>query len=198
MELSSIVLLCANFLFVIALPFVFFRPEGKWNLMWSITSAPFVIAPLVYVAAWAGMITPLIDTRSAQYTVMVVAGVALSVASICLMFLTLGTHRIPLALWHQKPEDDAPAEIVTWGAYARIRHPFYTSYLLAFAAGVLVVPHWASIALCAFAAVILNYTAAREERRLSQEAGQFGERYRDYMRCTGRFVPRLAGNAHAR
>jgi protein-S-isoprenylcysteine O-methyltransferase Ste14 len=37
----------------------------------------------------------------------------------------------------------------------------------------------------------LNFTAAREERRL--RASEFGQEYLAYMQRTGRFWPKLAG-----
>jgi hypothetical protein len=48
--------------------------------------------------------------------------VVLSAASIALICLTLGTPRIPIALWHQN--GDQPEHIVAYGAYRWIRQPF--------------------------------------------------------------------------
>ncbi len=117
-----------------------------------------------------------------------VAGSALSIG---LIAQTLGTDRIPIALWHQT--DDAPQHIVTWGAYRLIRHPFYTAFLIAFAAALLALPHWLTAALLIYMVVMLNTVAAREERMLS--ASEFGTEYREYCARTGRFVPRL-GRPH--
>jgi protein-S-isoprenylcysteine O-methyltransferase Ste14 len=107
--------------------------------------------------------------------------------SVALLFLRLGTHRVPLALWHQ--ENDAPASIVTHGAYARIRHPFYAAFLLAFVAAVALFPHLGTVLPLCYAAIRLNATAAREERRLA--ASEFGDAYREYLARTGRFLPAL-------
>jgi protein-S-isoprenylcysteine O-methyltransferase Ste14 len=79
---------------------------------------------------------------------------------------------------------------VTWGAYARIRHPFYTSFLLAFVAAVAAFPHPATAACLLYATVALNVTAVREERRLL--ASEYGDAYFDYLQRTGRFLPRMA------
>ena len=78
--------------------------------------------------------------------------------------MAVGANRIPLALWHQ--EDDAPAEIVTWGPYAFVRHPFYTAFLTSLAGGVRIAPTALTVASLVLAAIGLSATARREERRL--------------------------------
>ena len=83
---------------------------------------------------------------------------------------------------------DAPRQLVTWGAYKYVRHPFYASFLLAYAGACLLYPHPAVLAFCAYSAAVLNLTAAKEERRLA--ASEFGDEYRAYMARTGRFFPR--------
>lgn len=109
------------------------------------------------------------------------------VASYCLISYTVGTHRIPLALWHQ--ENDAPKQIVTWGAYKKIRHPFYTSFLTALVASVVAAPNVLTIFSLVYGFVILNMTAAKEEKKLS--SSQYGQEYLDYMKGTGRFIPKV-------
>jgi protein-S-isoprenylcysteine O-methyltransferase Ste14 len=96
-----------------------------------------------------------------------------------------------VALWHQR--DDAPQHIVTWGAYRRIRHPFYAAFLLILAGAFLFAPSLGTAATLAFGALQLNRTAAGEERRLAASA--FGADYRTYVARTGRFLPRLGGAA---
>jgi protein-S-isoprenylcysteine O-methyltransferase Ste14 len=118
-----------------------------------------------------------------------VVAVVLMAGALALGGYTLGTHRRRLALWHQ--DDDAPEHLVEEGPYARIRHPFYTSYLISLSGCVLAAPHGVTAAVLVFVAYRLNRTAAREEARfLASE--RFGARYRTYMRRTGRFLPVLA------
>lgn len=181
-------LFACNLLFIGLLPKIFFRQDGAYNLMWFVTGAPFGLAGAALAAALAGRVSPL-DVGSAEIQVaMTVVGVALSAGSIALIAYTIGTHRVPLALWHQ--DNDAPRSIVTYGAYKRIRHPFYTSFLMCLVGAVLVMPHAATLGCLAYGLAILNHTAAREERRLL--ASEFGGEYRDYLTRTGRFVPRLS------
>jgi protein-S-isoprenylcysteine O-methyltransferase Ste14 len=82
---------------------------------------------------------------------------------------------------------------VTYGAYRWIRHPFYASFLLALFGALVFCPNWATLATFLEGFVILNLTAAREERRLS--SSEFGAEYRDYIQRTGRFWPRLGAGS---
>jgi protein-S-isoprenylcysteine O-methyltransferase Ste14 len=149
-----------------------------------LTMAPLAIAPLLVVLAWYGVLP--VD-QSGLPTVREVLLAVAALASITLVAYTAGTHRIPLSLWHQR--DDAPVEIVNWGPYRRVRHPFYVSYLLALMAVVLVIPSWHSFAVLVIGAVALDLTARREERRLL--ASDLGAQYAAYRELTGRFVPRV-------
>jgi protein-S-isoprenylcysteine O-methyltransferase Ste14 len=166
------------------LPRLFFRRDGRLGLMWWLTALPFFVCPVVLLTAYV-VHTPVMTWPGWQEPRELVAVLA-DTGAIALLFFTLGTHRIPLALWHQ--DNDAPASIVTYGAYRRIRHPFYASFLLTFAGALALFPSWVTLCLLGYAVVVLNQTAAREERRLSTSS--FGAEYREYMARTGRFLPR--------
>ena len=187
MELSSVILVFLNFLFIGALPTVFFK-KGKLTTMWFVTAFPFALPPLFIVLLYLGMLPTFIAFSSYAYQWMMIVGIGLSVASIGLIFLTLGAHRIPLALWHQHHQDDAPIEIVRWGSYKYVRHPFYASFILAAIANVFVTPFWGNIIVLLYIALILNFTAGKEENRLRRDA-KLGDQYQEYMRSTGRFFP---------
>ena len=180
-SISLLVLLLVNFTAIGLLPILFFRRDGSFNLRWIATGAPFFVIPAVLILGWFGVL------EAAPLGAGAAIATVLSAVSIGLIAMTVGTHRIPLALWHQ--DNDAPAEIVTWGPYARVRHPFYTSFLLAFAAATLAFPHLLTAACLIYGAIALTITAAREEKRLS--ASEFGEEYRQYMSVSGRFFPRV-------
>ena len=180
------VVIATNFVVIGLLPIFFFRRDGKFNLRWLATGAPFFVAPLVVVLAYFGAIDVprnIVDVLLATQGLATLA----SLASIGLIAMTVGSHRVPLALWHQ--DNDAPVELVTWGPYAYVRHPFYTSFLLAFLAAAIALPHLLTIGCLVYAGIALTMTAAREERRLA--ASDFGASYNDYMTSTGRFFPRL-------
>jgi len=177
------------FVFVGLLPLVFFV-RGQFTWRWWLTGAPFFVCALSLAAVLADLVVPA-QAAGRWRPVLDIVSVVFAVSSIALVGFTLGTHRIPIALWHQ--EQDAPRHIVTWGAYARIRHPFYAAFLLAFLGAFIVAPHPWTLLTLTYALVVLNLTAAREERRLL--ASEFGREYEGYMRRTGRFVPRWSAAA---
>ncbi len=81
-------------------------------------------------------------------------------------------------------------ELVTRGPYSRIRHPTYTSIIMMALASTLLFLN--IIMFIAFLAIfaIAYKRAVLEENLLASEDG-FGQDYRDYMKKTGRFLPRL-------
>lgn len=172
------------FALIALLPVVFFV-RGQFTWRWWLTGAPFFVCALGLAAVLLGLVVPA-HASGPWRPVLDVVSVVLAAGSIALVAFTLGTHRIPIALWHQ--EQDAPRQVVTWGAYSRIRHPFYAAFLLAFLGAFVVAPHPWTLLTLVYGLVVLNVTAAREEQRLLASA--FGAEYQDYMRRTGRFVPR--------
>lgn len=184
MRAPVLLLITLNFTLIGLLPRIFFRHDGRKNARWWATALPFGVAPAFLIAASAAGLAPL--TPRAWLTAADMACVVLSAASIGMICLTLGTHRIPLALWHQ--DSDAPEYLVTYGAYRWIRHPFYAAFILAFLSAAVFLPHWVTLGTLAYALVTLNMTARREEHRLA--GSSVGSQYRQYLGRTGRFVPR--------
>ncbi len=192
MNAAVLVLLLINFGLIGLLPVLFFRRDGTFNLRWCLTALPFCVAVAMVISGWLGFLSPLLAADSPLLATLQVLAVPLSAASIGLMCMTISAHRVPLALWHQ--DNDDPSEIVTWGPYARVRHPFYSSFLLAFGAVLLLFPHYLTALLLGVAFVSLKTAALREEHRL--EASQFGSTYTQYMAHTGCFVPRVGRTTH--
>jgi protein-S-isoprenylcysteine O-methyltransferase Ste14 len=189
MEFSALFLVVINFIVIGLLPKIFFK-QGRLTLMWLLTAWPYMACPIISCMMYTGWL-PFFDYASAEYLSAISAIVVpLSVFSIAMIFMTVGTHRIPLALWHQKHTDDAPKQIVTWGTYKYIRHPFYSSFILAALTNVLLAPGWLNVAMFVYIFYILNFTASKEERRLASDEN-FGDEYRSYLRSTHRFIPRL-------
>ena len=78
--------------------------------------------------------------------------------------------------------------LITCGPYRYIRHPFYTSYNLAWLAG-LVATAWWPLAVAAAVMAALYERVAREEER-GFAASALGEKYRLYRLRAGRYFPR--------
>lgn len=184
---DAVFLLCMlNLLSIGLLPKIFFRKDGRFNAMWWVTALPFLLCALFLIMVRCGVLSPF-ALRGCRGVADLVA-VCLSAVSIALIGLTLGTHRIPLALWHQ--DDDAPRQLVTYGVYRWIRHPFYAAFLLALLGALACAPHWVTLYTFAHGCVVLTITAVREEQRL--RASAFGAEYESYVQRTGRFWPRLS------
>ncbi len=189
MNLALFVLSFLGFLFMFSLPKIFFRADGKKHLRWWITGAPFGLATIGLWLAWLG-ISPHLAPGATLAAVLDIAGMLATVAAIALIGATLATHRVPLALWHQDGEQNAPMHIVTYGPYGLVRHPFYVSFILLLAGAALIARDMVTLAALPLGVLVLDWTARGEESKLL--ASDLGEEYRRYRARTGRFVPRLA------
>jgi protein-S-isoprenylcysteine O-methyltransferase Ste14 len=79
-------------------------------------------------------------------------------------------------------------QLVTSGPYRWIRHPLYTfgtSFFLSFA---LMADSWFIALMAVLAIVLLSLRLPNEEAHLIEK---FGDEYRDYMRRTGKFLPKI-------
>lgn len=183
--------LCA-FALLGSLPFTFFR-RGRPTIGWWITAAPFFADAALLVAALAGILTPLgLPLRYAS--ALSLAAVPLLASAIAVIGYTIGVHRAPVSMWHQPA--DTPAQLVTCGPYALVRHPFYAAFMLMLLATAAALPHAGTLALLCIGTLQLYRTARREEKRLL--ASPLAARYALYMARTGRFIPRSVRRAPAR
>lgn len=80
------------------------------------------------------------------------------------------------------------ATLITHGPYRGVRHPFYLAFAIAVAANTLITAN-AYLAIFGTAAflVIVARTSIEEQKLIER----FGSDYREYMRRTGRFLPRI-------
>jgi protein-S-isoprenylcysteine O-methyltransferase Ste14 len=112
------------------------------------------------------------------------AGVALGLAS---LGLWTWTHVALGTLWSAQLQLRTHHWVVTFGPYLRIRHPMYTA-VLAWATSLgLVLANWVPIVFAVWVAVILVARVPREEQMMLE---RFGDEYREYMKRTGRFLPK--------
>jgi protein-S-isoprenylcysteine O-methyltransferase Ste14 len=120
--------------------------------------------------------------RRAVGVLLVVAGAALSGASIFLMGRA----------WRIGIDPENRTELAETGPYRWIRHPIYAGWLVMLVGTVVLVPHPLVPVAALVTTVGVLYEAVREERHL---VGTFGERYARYLARTGRFAPRLGRSA---
>ena len=80
------------------------------------------------------------------------------------------------------------AELVTTGPFRWVRHPIYALSVMLMIDTWIVLPTWPMLAVAAAHVVLMHLKAASEERFLLEK---HGEAYAQYVRETGRFLPRL-------
>ena len=179
---SVFFLYICNFLLIGGLPIIFFKP-GQKNIRWLVTALPFFVSALLLIAGYVGVVS---SFQYQSYWPMQtdIIATALGISSNSLIAYTIGTHRVPLHLWHQ--DNDQSDHIVTYGPYEKIRHPFYTSFILSLIGTFVFFPHIISLLMLVYGIVGLILTAQREERNLQKQDGY----YRQYMKRTGRFTPK--------
>lgn len=186
-----VLVLCLLNLGVIALlPRLFFRP-GRLNPAWWLTAAPYAVAGLGVAGGLLGWVDAWSAVPAWTGVVRALAATVLSAGSLWLIGFTVGAHTHPVSLWHQR--DDEPERIIRSGPYRWVRHPFYAAFLAGLGACFFALPAPLTGIALAFGLVQMTRTAMREERRLSNS--RHGAQYRDYMRRTGRFVPRRSRSA---
>ena len=112
------------------------------------------------------------------------AGVALGLAS---LGLWTWTHVALGTLWSAALQLRTHHRVVTSGPYSRIRHPMYTAFLAWATSLGLVIANWVPIVFAVWVAVILVTRVPREEQMMLE---RFGDEYREYMKRTGRFLPK--------
>lgn len=85
------------------------------------------------------------------------------------------------------PVEKRGRKLVTSGAFRRVRHPLYASFLLSFNFGLaLYLDHWIYIVWAVMQFPIWTINVAEEERLMHDV---FGQQYVEYCRRTGRFIP---------
>ena len=81
------------------------------------------------------------------------------------------------------------ATLVTHGPYRWVRHPFYVTTALVMISVTLLTANWLIGFGCLVVLAMLAVRTPKEERVLIE---RFGEKYLDYMKVAGRFVPRIS------
>jgi protein-S-isoprenylcysteine O-methyltransferase Ste14 len=143
------------------------------------------------MALWLSALIYLINPRWMAWSQVVLPGwsrwLGAGIILICLpleywLFSSLGknvTHTVAIRKEHT---------LVKEGPYRWVRHPLYSVGLMLFIGFSLLAANWfiALMMLSIFPFLVLR--TPLEERRLIE---RFGDEYREYMRTTGRFFPRL-------
>ena len=114
------------------------------------------------------------------------AGVGIAVTGFSLLQwaqVTLGRS------WSDTPRMMKEQALITSGPYRSIRHPIYTSFLLILGATLFISSNWL-IGLCWLGMTVLE-VLSRIQFEESLMIEYFGDGYREYMKRTGRLLPKL-------
>lgn len=111
---------------------------------------------------------------------------ALCVFGIYWLFSSIGSGITPVSATRKEHK------LSTSGPYRWVRHPLYTvgsSFYISFG---LMADNWFIAALGILAFILMAIRTPKEEANLIEK---FGDEYREYMKRTGRFLPKLGGNS---
>lgn len=98
------------------------------------------------------------------------------------LFSSIGSSITPVSATR------AEHKLVTHGIYRYVRHPLYIVGSSLFIAFGLMADNWFIMSLGVFAFIAMAIRTPKEEANLIEK---FGDEYREYMKTTGAFLPRL-------
>ena len=109
----------------------------------------------------------------------------LCVAGVFWLFSSIGSGITPTSATRTQHT------LVTGGPYRWIRHPLYTIGSTLFVAFGMMADNWFIMLLGILVFILMAIRTPKEEANL---IAKFGDEYREYMKRTGRFLPKLRSN----
>lgn len=156
------------------------RHERRENFSYRLVAFSFV-PMLIYV------FTPWLDFAHLPFPQWLRwIGVGVAVASTGLYWWA---HQALGRNWSGLLEISRDHSLVTEGPYRSVRHPLYSAFFM-FAIGILLLSaNWLVGTACLAALIYMYLMRVSDEEEMMIE--RFGDSYRQYMRRTGRLLPRL-------
>ena len=102
----------------------------------------------------------------------------------CIISARLALKELHTFPWEPSKLGDG---FVQTGFYARVRHPMYTAVILVFIGYIIWFQSWLAM-ICLIPFILISKFAYDEEKHLLE---RFGKEYKDYMKKTGRFFPKI-------
>ena len=191
-----------TFRFILILGFAVIVPIGAYHRIKSQATGEkldrrqegiFILVTLrpIGIASMIGLVTYMISPALMAWSSVALpnwlrwAGVVLGITGGLLLvvtFRTLGKNLTDTVVTR------AEHTLVTRGPYRWVRHPFYLATALAVVANSLVTANWFLALTGGISFGLLVLRTRIEEKKLIE---RFGEDYNEYMKRTGRFLPRL-------
>jgi protein-S-isoprenylcysteine O-methyltransferase Ste14 len=138
-------------------------------------------SPLIYLLNPSWMAWSRIGLPDEVRWLGVVLGL-LCVAGIYWLFSSIGSGITPTSATRSEHK------LVTQGPYRWVRHPLYTIGASIFLALGMIADNWFIAALGILAFIAMAIRTPKEEANLIEK---FGDDYREYMKHTGRFLPKV-------
>jgi protein-S-isoprenylcysteine O-methyltransferase Ste14 len=110
----------------------------------------------------------------------------LCVIGIYWLFISIGSGITPSSATRKQHT------LVTSGPYRWVRHPLYTVGSSLFISFGMMADNWFIAGLGILTFILMAIRTPKEEANLIEK---FGDEYREYMKRTGRFFPKLGGNS---
>ena len=85
--------------------------------------------------------------------------------------------------------NSAPSKVINSGIFGRIRHPFYSSYIISWLGCALSTTNITAIIIFIVAVTIYVISARREERLML--GSELSDEYINYQKNTGMFIPKF-------
>jgi len=142
-------------------------------------------SPLVYLINPNWMAWSKLGLSESIRWVGVATGI-LSALGIYWLFSSIGTGITPTSATRREHK------LVTHGVYRYIRHPLYTFGTSMFISFGMMADNWFIAALGIFTFILMAIRTPKEEANLIEK---FGDEYREYMKHTGAFFPKVGGNS---
>lgn len=139
------------------------------------------LSPLVYLIRPQWMAWSKLGIPDGYRWIGVALGI-LSTLSIYWLFRSIGTG---ITLTSATREDHV---LATSGPYRWVRHPLYTTGAAFFLSFGLMADNWFIMLLGILSFVLMAVRTPKEEANL---IAKFGDEYREYMKRTGRFLPKI-------
>ena len=144
---------------------------GAWVVTQSILMAAVILLAVIFPGDWTR------TSVSLTGVLLFGAGGYFGIAGI----IVLGRNRTPF------PQPRPGSKLVQHGIYARVRHPLYTSVMLASLGWALI---WQSVAATIAALALAPFFHAKARREEDRLRAQFSD-YDDYARRVPRYLPRI-------
>lgn len=112
----------------------------------------------------------------------------------CILVLSIALYEwARAAIWGRRFGvawgEHVPDELCEAGPYRYIRHPLYLSYMIAWLAAFVALPHWSTAVLLVASVVVFTVAARSDEATIG--TSQLAGAYVEYRGRTGMFWPRI-------